>query len=168
MFSNEMRAYLMDFHDALRNDPRLFENEFLSSNNGRIPPPSHSTSLDANPTYEDGSLLEHYQGSTSAPSTLNATGQGTPMADHQVNNTACCPPMRCLYPRADGAACLKRITCPEVPDHFREEHNIRNMRRDHPLVCRWGNCGSRVTRHNFVRHIREKHFNHFRDSGHND
>lgn len=166
MSFDELSAYLAAFHDAFRNDPMISENEFLSSNNGWIPPPNHFTSLDANLLYETGLSLEHYQGSTSAPSTLNDTAQGSPVADNQVNSSARCPPILCLHPLPDGTACPERITCCGVPEHFRGMHGIEGLGRDHQLICGWGGCNHPISRHNFVRHVREKHFKLDRNSAH--
>lgn len=158
--------YLAIFHDALRNDPRIFENQFLSSNNGLIPPPNLSTSLNTTPLYENGSPPEHYQGSTNAPSTLNDTDQGTPVVDNQVNNSARGPPILCLQPRPDGTACGEQITCCDVPEHFKEMHEIEGLGRNHRVACQWAGCNRCLSRHNFVRHVREQHFEVDRNSTH--
>ncbi|KAI6101227.1 hypothetical protein F5141DRAFT_288892 [Pisolithus sp. B1] len=145
-------------------------NDGMSSNDSRIPPPSHDTPLDASLTsLETHSSPGGHQGPTGAPSTLYNTAQGTLTADNTVgtqNNSDGRPSMPCLYPRADGTACLDQITCCDVPEHFKKAHDVRDLKRSYWLFCKWKNCGRKITRHNFVRHIRECHFKQGRISVH--
>ncbi|KAL4062452.1 hypothetical protein V8B97DRAFT_238759 [Scleroderma yunnanense] len=61
--------------------------------------------------------------------------------------------------------CLILISCKDVPEHFKE-HGIVKMRRGVIIACQWLGCRESVTRHNFVRHIREVHFHCVRNVNH--
>ncbi|KAI6012232.1 hypothetical protein EDC04DRAFT_741338 [Pisolithus marmoratus] len=77
------------------------------------------------------------------------------------NECADCPPKKCRYPGPGGNHCLQVITCKDVSEHL-IIHGITNMSRDKMITCHWDGCSADVSRHNFVRHIREKHFQHKR------
>lgn len=157
----------MYFFDNLLDDPMFAGDYFTFLHDYQMLYANHPTSLDANLTcLEDDSSPEHHHGPTSTPSTLYGTAQGTPVADNQVNDSALCPSIPCLHPRPDGTACPKEITCCDVPEHFKKVHGIKKLGRDHPLICGWGGCNRRLSRHNFVRHVREKHFKLDRKSAH--
>ncbi|KAI6124617.1 hypothetical protein EV401DRAFT_1172067 [Pisolithus croceorrhizus] len=148
-------------------DSTLLANDGTSSSDSWIPPPSHDTPIDASLTsWKDDSSPEHYQGPTTASFTLGGAARQTTTVDNQVNNSVGRLSFRCFYRRADGAACLDWIEYCDVPEHFKEVHNIRNLGRSFPLFCEWEGCGRKVTRHNFVRHVREHHFKQGRTSAH--
>ena len=47
-----------------------------------------------------------------------------------------------------------------MPDHFKA-HGISGMERKVIIQCHWDDCQHYVTRHNFVRHIRDIHLRPF-------
>ncbi|KAI5981335.1 hypothetical protein EDD15DRAFT_2413145 [Pisolithus albus] len=49
----------------------------------------------------------------------------------------------------------------KVPEHF-VSHGIAKKHRGLKIPCEWDGCSRGVVRHNFVRHIREKHLGHVR------
>ncbi|KAI6110801.1 hypothetical protein EV401DRAFT_1991095 [Pisolithus croceorrhizus] len=116
-------------------------------------------------SHDDG-MLEHHCGPTSTPDILEGTVQGTLPPSSRVNKYDCCPSIRCLCTGPGGGECLQLINCSVVPDHLKDAHGIINLARGHPLDCTWRDCGCRVTRHNFVRHIRECHLQHNRNATH--
>ncbi|KAI6014184.1 hypothetical protein EDC04DRAFT_2756035 [Pisolithus marmoratus] len=69
----------------------------------------------------------------------------------------------CLYLDSDGKCCSELVTCTTVPEHF-EKHGIKDIYRGTEVICRWQGCSETCIRHNFVRHIREKHLGHPRRS----
>lgn len=77
-----------------------------------------------------------------------------------------CPSTLCLQTDSKGQECRKAVTCAEVPDHFKRVHGIEKMPRVCRLVCNWQGCGNKVTRHNYVRHVRECYLKHDRALGH--
>ncbi|KAI6094531.1 hypothetical protein EDD16DRAFT_1684371 [Pisolithus croceorrhizus] len=74
-----------------------------------------------------------------------------------------CEPKKCLYLHPDGKSCSQLITCAQVPEHFISHGIVKKSRRER-ISCRWYECPEKVMRHNFVRHIREKHLGHVRGS----
>ncbi|KAI5980431.1 hypothetical protein F5J12DRAFT_885656 [Pisolithus orientalis] len=79
----------------------------------------------------------------------NAGPKNKPRFDEHPN----CPRTLCLYPGPSGTQCLQPISCSTVPEHF-ESHGIKAIYR--------AGGGYLVARHNFVRHVREKHLGHTR------
>ncbi|KAI6124622.1 hypothetical protein EV401DRAFT_1172589 [Pisolithus croceorrhizus] len=163
-------AYLRDIAiPSMGNDSGLtsLANDGTPSNDSWIPHPNYGTPIDASLTsLENYSSLQHHEGPNSTPFTLDFVAQENPTVDNRVNNSDGRPLMRCLYPLVGGAACLCWITCCDVPKHFREVHGIKNLPRGHQLPCYWDSCGHEISRHNFVRHIREHHLKHDRNSTH--
>ncbi|KAI5993760.1 hypothetical protein F5J12DRAFT_428922 [Pisolithus orientalis] len=92
--------------------------------------------------------------------TPNAGPRNTP---HRVDGYADCVQQRCLYRNADGKHCMQLISCGAVPAHF-ESHGVKAICRMSAVTCRWDGCLENCLRHNFVRHIREKHLGHTRKS----
>ncbi|KAI6110118.1 hypothetical protein F5141DRAFT_1203370 [Pisolithus sp. B1] len=74
-----------------------------------------------------------------------------------------CVLKECLYLGPNGTRCSQVITCATVPEHF-ISHGVANKSRDEVISCQWEGCSYRVMRHNFVRHVREKHLGHVRGS----
>lgn len=74
-----------------------------------------------------------------------------------------CPRMRCLRVSANGTPCLRMITCATVSEHF-ASHGVKGKSRREDIPCNWMRCLKLLKRHNFVRHIREKHLGHMRGS----
>ncbi|KAI6044434.1 hypothetical protein EDC04DRAFT_3106200 [Pisolithus marmoratus] len=112
--------------------------------------------------------LEHHSGRTCTPVTLNNAIQETLMTGNQINKYASCPSTPCLWTDGKGRECLEPISCSTVPEHSRDVHSIKDLKRDYPLDCTWRGCGRRVMRHNYVRHVRECHLKHDRVSAHNN
>ncbi|KAI6014051.1 hypothetical protein BKA83DRAFT_2187752 [Pisolithus microcarpus] len=98
----------------------------------------------------------------------DAPAQVTPSTEKHV--CAICLTYRAHYNpvhlehAGEGQECRKAVTCAEVPDHFKRVHGIEKMPRVCRLVCNWQGCGNKVTRHNYVRHVRECHLKHDRCS----
>ncbi|KAI6036908.1 hypothetical protein BKA83DRAFT_192985 [Pisolithus microcarpus] len=106
------------------------------------------------------------------PATVAATGlteagnrasQANSPSASQKNNYHNCEPKECLYPGLNGKRCSQEITCAKVSEHF-VIHGITNKHRDEVIPCEWDGCSRGVVRHNFVRHIREKHLGHVRST----
>ncbi|KAL4072450.1 hypothetical protein V8B97DRAFT_2023592 [Scleroderma yunnanense] len=68
----------------------------------------------------------------------------------------------CRHPDSHGGHCAMIISCNTVAAHFRDNHNIVDMSRKDYIVCQWPGCLKQVLRHNFVRHVRERHLCHQR------
>ncbi|KAI6111724.1 hypothetical protein EDD16DRAFT_1198574 [Pisolithus croceorrhizus] len=83
---------------------------------------------------------------------------GAPANESRYAN---CPTTRCLYPGTGEILCLQEISCPTVPSHF-ATHGVENKSRMEMIHCKWRGCVAKVTRHGFVRHIREVHLQHRR------
>lgn len=79
----------------------------------------------------------------------------------RVKEHSCWTPMVCHYLGSDGRPCLERITCATAPEHL-ESHGVKSISRMASVVCRWEGCLEACLRHNFVRHVREKHLAHTR------
>ncbi|KAI6106719.1 hypothetical protein EDD16DRAFT_1627948 [Pisolithus croceorrhizus] len=94
------------------------------------------------------------------------TVQETLPPSSRVNKYDCCSSIPCLCMGPGGGECSQLINCGGVPDHLRDVHGIINLARGHPLDCTWRDCGCRVTRHNYVRHVRECHLQHNRNATH--
>ena len=63
----------------------------------------------------------------------------------------------CLWQAPDDPLpCYVPIGLDDVPRHFKA-HGIKGMKRKAIIQCYWDGCGHNVTRHNFVRHIRDIH-----------
>lgn len=60
----------------------------------------------------------------------------------------------------DPLPCYEPIGLDDVPHHFKA-HGIRGMERKAIIQCYWDGCQHDVTRHNFVRHIRDIHLRPF-------
>lgn len=119
-------------------------------------------------SFNSGWVPEHYISST-VNSTYNTLGNAvpqTPTTDRRANRYTNCPTTLCLYTNPDGWECLELINCGDASDHFRDVHGIVGLAREVRLVCKWQGCGSGVSRHNYIRHIREYHLRHDRVAGH--
>ncbi|KAG6330991.1 hypothetical protein ID866_8098, partial [Astraeus odoratus] len=55
---------------------------------------------------------------------------------------------------------MEGVTCYGIPGHFASVHGITNMSRQEHILCEWDCCWKLVSRHNWVRHLREKHLQH--------
>lgn len=108
--------------------------------------------------FHDNKMLKHHSGPPSASITH--------AVDNQIDEYSTCPAIRCLCTGSDGRECLQYINCGVVPAHFKDAHNIKHLTRRRLLDCTWRGCGRRVSRHNYVRHIRERHLEHGRKSVH--
>ncbi|KIK17035.1 hypothetical protein PISMIDRAFT_15442 [Pisolithus microcarpus 441] len=93
----------------------------------------------------------------------NRASQANSPSASQKNNYHNCEPKKCLYPGLNGKRCSQEITCAKVSEHF-VIHGITNKHRDEAIPCEWDGCSRGVVRHNFVRHIREKHLGHVRST----
>ncbi|KAI6140427.1 hypothetical protein BKA82DRAFT_1008842 [Pisolithus tinctorius] len=113
---------------------------------------------------DNGRLPEHHIGSIA--NSTSHTIQEAFTVDVQTNQYSSCPKTLCLYTDPQGCECLEPINCGTAPDHFKNKHGIRNMGREVELICVWQNCGCRVIRHNYIRHIREHHLQHDRVFAH--
>ncbi|KAI6009688.1 hypothetical protein EDC04DRAFT_852208 [Pisolithus marmoratus] len=112
---------------------------------------------------EDSQILQHYtdpQMSASVPSGFIEPPQAANNPT-KVQNQSNCYSHPCLHVQ-NGNVCEESITYGTVPEHFRAMHNIKDLPRDFVIFCAWQNCQSKVRRHNFVRHVREKHLGHER------
>ncbi|KAL4075419.1 hypothetical protein V8B97DRAFT_1946662 [Scleroderma yunnanense] len=106
----------------------------------------------------------HYDGpSNCQTSSLHNTFGNTHKITDQVNqpidkpNQATDhPSTNCLWLDTDSMPCLTPINGDDVPEHFKA-HDIKNKKRKSGIACLWNGCRQIVTRHNFVRHIREVH-----------
>ncbi|KAI6109026.1 hypothetical protein EDD16DRAFT_1616798 [Pisolithus croceorrhizus] len=89
----------------------------------------------------------------------NAVQEARTLANgHQYAN---CLTMQCLYPGREEMLCLQELSCGTVSSHF-ASHGIENKSRTEIIRCEWKGCVANVTRHAFVRHIREVHLQHLR------
>lgn len=95
--------------------------------------------------------VPHYNGQTTSPSSLANAPGNVPSAylTHPITV--------CQWQGANGMLCNTPITHAGVPHHFKRVHEIKDMKRNTKIKCRWLNCQSTVVRHNFVRHLREAH-----------
>ena len=65
---------------------------------------------------------------------------------------------RCLYQGVDDSLpCHEQITYDDVPVHMKRIHGIGRISRHNRIECAWSGCALSVSRHNFLRHIREAH-----------
>ncbi|KAI6009687.1 hypothetical protein EDC04DRAFT_2772773, partial [Pisolithus marmoratus] len=112
---------------------------------------------------EDNRAPQHYRGpSTSISSIAHALVPPQTANNETVcnqNQATSCHSRPCLYNR-NGNACGEPITCGTVPEHFSAAHGVKHIGSDLKIPCEWQNCGRKVLRHNFVRHVREKHLGH--------
>ncbi|KAI6117577.1 hypothetical protein EDD16DRAFT_1726923 [Pisolithus croceorrhizus] len=93
----------------------------------------------------------------------NRTSEANPGSVSQKKGYHNCEQKKCLYPGPNGTRCLQEISCATVPEHF-VSHGIMNKPREEMILCQWEGCSEKVGRHNFVRHVREKHLGHARRS----
>ncbi|KAI6027116.1 hypothetical protein EDC04DRAFT_3092090 [Pisolithus marmoratus] len=114
---------------------------------------------------EDSQRLQHCVGPSTSTYTLTRAIESPQATDNATvenqNQFINCHSHLCLCIQ-NGNACVESITCGTVPEHFRAMHSIKGLPRDFMILCEWQNCGSKIRRHNFVRHIREKHLGHER------
>ncbi|KAL4078790.1 hypothetical protein V8B97DRAFT_1933475 [Scleroderma yunnanense] len=68
----------------------------------------------------------------------------------------------CQHPDSNGGLCGTIINCITVAAHFRDGHGLVDLRRKDRVICEWSGCSKKISRHNFVRHVREKHLRHRR------
>ncbi|KAL4061681.1 hypothetical protein V8B97DRAFT_2102705 [Scleroderma yunnanense] len=68
----------------------------------------------------------------------------------------------CRCPSSHDGFCGETISCNTVAAHFRDRHGIVDLPRKGHVVCSWHGCSKQISRHNFVRHVREKHLCHQR------
>lgn len=72
------------------------------------------------------------------------------------------PSLRCQY--RDCHMGVKLITRSDILAHMKSEHGFSDMPPEMRFTCGWAGCGLNVTRHNFVRHLREVHLGYRRPS----
>ncbi|KAL4081946.1 hypothetical protein V8B97DRAFT_2020490 [Scleroderma yunnanense] len=53
--------------------------------------------------------------------------------------------------------CRELINCITAADHFRDRHGIVGLQRKKPIICQWAGCLKQISKHNYVRHVRERH-----------
>lgn len=128
---------------------------------GNRPPQLHLYGL---VSLEGNQRPQHYASLSTGVSTLaGAIGPLQTATNATVRNQnqviISCHSLACLYIQ-NGNACGESITCDTVPKHFRAMHGVKRINRKVKIVCRWQNCGRRIRRHNFVRHIRRRHLKH--------
>ncbi|KAI6030313.1 hypothetical protein EDC04DRAFT_2711356 [Pisolithus marmoratus] len=87
------------------------------------------------------------------------TPNAMPPNNPHVYEHANCAAVLCRYPGSGGTPCSQPITCGTVPEHF-EHHGVKSLYRGKLVDCQWEGCSETCIRHNFVRHIREKHLGH--------
>lgn len=116
----------------------------------------------------DDKMLKHHGSPTSyGSSSFRACSDPiTHAVGNQVDEYASCPPIRCLCMGPEGRVCLQYINCGVISAHFKDVHGIKDLTRRCLLDCTWRDCGRQVMRHNYVRHIRERHLKHGRKSVH--
>ncbi|KAI6101225.1 hypothetical protein F5141DRAFT_288762 [Pisolithus sp. B1] len=121
-------------------------------------------------SFDNEWVLEHYHSSiaNSTYDTLGYVVQRTPTTATRVNRYASCPFTLCLYTDPNGGECWEPINCGSASAHFSDVHGIVNLAREVQLVCMWQGCGSGVSRHNYIRHVREHHLGHGRIVAHAD
>lgn len=95
--------------------------------------------------------------------TFQTNPSTVPQKKPRINKYINCPPTKCLYPGPDGQCCLQEVTYATAADHF-IVHRITKKSRDEVILCQWEGCSTEVVRHNFIRHIRERHLGHKRKS----
>ncbi|KAI6019591.1 hypothetical protein F5J12DRAFT_478716 [Pisolithus orientalis] len=95
--------------------------------------------------------------------TFQTNPSPVPQKKPRINKYINCPPTNCLYPGPDGKCCLQEVTYATAADHF-IIHGITKKSRDEVIPCQWEGCSAEVVRHNFIRHIRERHLGHKRES----
>lgn len=97
-------------------------------------------------------------GNTATP---NVEPKNKARVHEHIHEHSNCTQQPCLYVGSGGKRCLQPITCATVPEHF-ESHGIKAIYRAVGVTCQWEGCFDRCSRHNFVRHVREKHLGHTR------
>lgn len=75
-----------------------------------------------------------------------------------------CPLAYCHCSGPGGTVCGQPITCGRLSEHFKDAHGIKDTARRVIIPCPWIDCTQQVSRHNFLRHIREFHLKHNRSS----
>ncbi|KAG6328630.1 hypothetical protein ID866_10459 [Astraeus odoratus] len=55
---------------------------------------------------------------------------------------------------------MEYVSCYNIPSHFASNHGITRLSRETHILCEWDCCWKWVLRHNWVRHLREKHLHH--------
>ncbi|KAI6044425.1 hypothetical protein EDC04DRAFT_2642510 [Pisolithus marmoratus] len=145
----------MEYEQLVCDSLTFLKNVGASSNASQIPSENEETR-------ENDCMQMHHHGLTSTPSTLENVARETRTANKHAGKCADCPYVPCLFATPEGGECLKSISCGGVPDHFRDAHGIKDLEREYRLLCGWQGCGRPLTRHNFVRHIRECHLKHSR------
>ncbi|KAI6103189.1 hypothetical protein EDD17DRAFT_1654871 [Pisolithus thermaeus] len=183
-------TYLVGDNSSLRcypgfvDQPYLFdvapEYTLVPTRTGLVYPPTHPTNtghLECSYEYSN-CQIQHHPITSCATSGIIGTVTGlakdgtqtsreNPSAASQkksrVNGYDGCVLKECLYLGPNGTRCSQVITCATVPEHF-ISHGVANKSRDEVISCQWEGCSHRVMRHNFVRHVREKHLGHVRGS----
>lgn len=91
-----------------------------------------------------------------------------PPQPSSANQYAVCPPVPCGYPNSNRTitACRVPVNCASAPEHFRITHDVRDVNRSAYITCAWIGCNLSVLRNNLIRHIREVHLDHGRNTGH--
>ncbi|KAI6009685.1 hypothetical protein EDC04DRAFT_852040 [Pisolithus marmoratus] len=114
---------------------------------------------------EDNQAPQHYRDfSTSISSIVHALVPPQTANNETVlnqNQVTSCHSQPCLY-NQNGNTCAEPVTCDTMAEHFGAMHDVKRMGREDQISCQWPNCGRKVRRHNFARHIREMHLQHKR------
>ncbi|KIM51997.1 hypothetical protein SCLCIDRAFT_587852 [Scleroderma citrinum Foug A] len=104
--------------------------------------------------------MPHYNGPTN-PCAYSLDGAVGDTYTHPENHT--CDFYRpCQYPDSHGGHCKESFSCTTASAHFRDMHGIVDLTRSGHVTCQWTGCGRTVSRHNFIRHMRERHLFHQR------
>ena len=78
---------------------------------------------------------------------------------------SCLATMPCQWPGEDNSQTRgAQIACKRIPAHFGDTHGIRKLGRNTMVGCMWKGCLKRLKRKNFVRHVRERHLDHARET----
>lgn len=115
----------------------------------------------------------HYVGRVNPKSyTLDGALGDAPQNKHDIsspesthtNSYVNCPLAHCQCSGPGGMVCGQLITCGRASEHFKDAHGIRDIPRSANILCAWIDCNQPMLRHNFIRHIREFHLKHKRNS----
>lgn len=131
--------------------------------------PTYGTNVNHSECYNE---IQHHSNTPYAPSsnimavttrlakvgdeTFQTNPSAGPKEKLRTDEYANCPPKQCRYPGPDGKCCLQEVTYATVADHF-ITHGLTNKSRSVVIPCQWEGCSTEVARHNFIRHIRERH-----------
>ncbi|KAL4072738.1 hypothetical protein V8B97DRAFT_1958207 [Scleroderma yunnanense] len=104
--------------------------------------------------------MDHQNVPINPPSCSLLGAVGDTYTNPQNHICSFCRP--CRYPSSHGELCGEIINCNTVATHFGEWHGIVDLPRNVRIICQWCGCLKQISRHNFVRHVREKHLCHQR------